>query len=306
MANHNCQACDDLKSTAPSLIVNGMGDAECASLQNDTGLNPSSGNNDCTDLNNLNDCLVGNMEQEVDAYDVCEWKPFMKRFIPNVWTVLKGIICAVCGLWANLTSILNQINDLWARLRALCDMIGYQSAPPVANYGSLVNNTTSPNYGGTIASKNGNPVFVKVTETIPPAYLGNVGVGIKYGKRQSTRCSDGACTVMEWLAPHFYGMRVNPDVELAWMDELWSVDKATVMGWGMTEATWNQLAIVPIAWSSDYIALATALFGVRMSIESNRLVLKYYGAIGSSNAAVSGKRIDNPRDGAEQIFQSTC
>ena len=125
MANHNCQACDDLKSTAPSLIVNGMGDAECASLQNDTGLNPSSGNNDCTDLNNLNDCLVGNMEQEVDAYDVCEWKPFIKRFIPNLWTTLKGIICAICGIWTNIHNLWNTVNGFMDAINRLQCQINY-------------------------------------------------------------------------------------------------------------------------------------------------------------------------------------
>lgn len=99
MANTNCSACDELRQIDPNLIVNGFGDTECASLQNNTGLSPSSGNDDCEDLNNLNDCLVGNMATEVDAYDVCDWKTFIKKFIPNVWTTLKGIICAICGLW---------------------------------------------------------------------------------------------------------------------------------------------------------------------------------------------------------------
>lgn len=99
MANINCEACSDLRADAPNVVVNGLTDIECASLSNNTGLNPSSGNDDCTDLNNLNDCLVGSMEEEVEAYDVCEWKPFMKKFIPNLWTTLKAIICAICGLW---------------------------------------------------------------------------------------------------------------------------------------------------------------------------------------------------------------
>lgn len=99
MANMNCSACEDLRQVDPNLIVNGFGDDECNSLQNNTGLSPSSGNDDCTDLNNMNDCLVGNMATEIESYDVCDWKTFMKKFIPNVWTTIKGIICAICGLW---------------------------------------------------------------------------------------------------------------------------------------------------------------------------------------------------------------
>lgn len=105
MANTNCEACESLRQTAPSLIVNGLDDDMCLSLQNDTGLNPSDDHTDCEDLNNLNDCLVGNMEDEVDLYAVCDWKPFMKKFIPNLWTTLKGIICAICGIWTNIHSL---------------------------------------------------------------------------------------------------------------------------------------------------------------------------------------------------------
>lgn len=102
MAKTNCAACEDIRSTDPNLIVNGLGTTECTSLKNDTGLSPSSGHDDCTDLENLNDCFIGNMEQEVDAYEVCDWKNFMKNFIPNLWTTTKGIICAICGLWKNI------------------------------------------------------------------------------------------------------------------------------------------------------------------------------------------------------------
>ena len=109
MANLNCDACEELRQVDPMLMINGLGDTECASLQNDTGLVTTSGNTDCEDLNDMNDCLVGNMATEVDAYDVCDWKSFMKKFIPNLWTTLKGIICAICGIWTN-------VHNLWSRI----------------------------------------------------------------------------------------------------------------------------------------------------------------------------------------------
>ena len=112
MAKPKCDACEELREKAPNLIVNGLGETECTSLKNNTGLNPSSENNDCDDLNNLNDCLIGNMEAEIDAYDVCDWKEFMRKFIENAWTVFKGIICAVCGLWAQMSSILSRLSKV--------------------------------------------------------------------------------------------------------------------------------------------------------------------------------------------------
>lgn len=110
MANMNCEACESIRQIDPSLIVNGIGDTECASLKNNTGLTPSSGHEDEEDLHNLNDCLVGNMATEVDAYDVCDWKTFMKKFIPNVWTTLKAIICAIGGLWTKVDCNTDSIN----------------------------------------------------------------------------------------------------------------------------------------------------------------------------------------------------
>lgn len=113
MAELNCEACEEIKSEVPELIVNGFDDTMCTSLKNDTGLKSSSGNNDCTDLDNLNDCLIGNMETEIDDYDSCTWKDFMKKYISNAWTVFKSIICAICGLWTN-------VHNLWTTIRSLC------------------------------------------------------------------------------------------------------------------------------------------------------------------------------------------
>lgn len=124
MASINCEACDELRTTAPGLVVNGLDDTMCASLQNNTGLSPSSGNNDCTDLNNMNDCLVGNMAAEIEAYDVCDWKTFMKKFIPNAWTTLKGIICAICGLWTNITNLWEKLNESSQKLDCIVGKLG--------------------------------------------------------------------------------------------------------------------------------------------------------------------------------------
>lgn len=119
MAEVNCSACEELRQEVPLLLCNGFDDNMCASLKNDTGLSASSGHNDCTDLNNMNDCLVGNLEAEVDAYEVCDWKEFVKTLIPNIWTMFKGIICAICGIWTNIHHILNEITKLWCWIDAL-------------------------------------------------------------------------------------------------------------------------------------------------------------------------------------------
>lgn len=95
----NCSACSELQENSPDFVMNGVSEGVDLSLRNDTGFNPTSGHDDCQDLNDANDCLIGNMEDEVDAYEVCNWKDFMIEFIHNLWTVLKAMISAICGLW---------------------------------------------------------------------------------------------------------------------------------------------------------------------------------------------------------------
>lgn len=103
MSNKTCDSCEQLRTTAPNFVINGLGDDECENLANNKGLAGNS--DDCTDLHNMNDCLVGFMEDEIDAYETCDWKKYMKEFVPNVWTVFKGIICAICGIWCKLEAM---------------------------------------------------------------------------------------------------------------------------------------------------------------------------------------------------------
>lgn len=101
-ATRNCDACSDLQENSADFVQNGVTDAVCNSLKNNTGFNTSSENDNCTDLNNANDCLIGNMEDEIDSYDMCDWKEYMRNFVHNLWNVLKAMICSMCGLWTNV------------------------------------------------------------------------------------------------------------------------------------------------------------------------------------------------------------
>ncbi len=112
MATHNCNSCEELRQTSPEFVLDGLTDEMCTSLQNNTGISPSSGNDDCEDLHNINDCLIGNTATEVNSYENCDWKKFMKMFIPNVWTTFKAVICSICGIWNNIRSIQELIDRL--------------------------------------------------------------------------------------------------------------------------------------------------------------------------------------------------
>ena len=101
----NCSACEELREQAPVLFVSGIGDDECTSLQNNTGINSSSGNDDYTDLSNMNDCLIGNLISELDAYDDCDWKSAVKTLVTNLWSINKAQACIIKGLWTHIEEL---------------------------------------------------------------------------------------------------------------------------------------------------------------------------------------------------------
>lgn len=116
MSDINCSACEELRTEAPDFATNGVTSAVCASLKNDTGLSTTNGHNNNTDLTDANDCLIGRMDDELEAYDVCDWKDFMHKFIPNLYEFLKAILCSLAGIWTN-------IHDLWSKVNPLCQSI---------------------------------------------------------------------------------------------------------------------------------------------------------------------------------------
>ena len=130
MAEVYCEACEELKDEVPELLVNGFDNNMATSLKNDTGLKASSGNNDCTDLDTMNDCLIGNMQTEIDDYDSCTWKTFTKDYIANAWTMFKAIISAICGLWTN-------VHNLWTTIRSLCISRSGRTIKLTSNLGDL-------------------------------------------------------------------------------------------------------------------------------------------------------------------------
>ena len=136
MSNIDCGACNDLREYAPHFVQNGITDTECNSLKNDTGLNPSLATlqTDCEDLNDVNDCLVGRMDGELEAYEVCDWKKFMHKFIPNLYETIKGIICSICGLWTKSHDLDDKTDRLCTSIDALLGLI--RGSYPTPHYGT--------------------------------------------------------------------------------------------------------------------------------------------------------------------------
>lgn len=126
MANVNCTACEELRQKASDFALNGVTDDVCTSLKNNTGFNPSNGNDDCTDLDNANDCLIGNMVDEIEAYDNCSWKDYVKLFAGNVHQIFKALICAICGIWTNIKNLWAKVNKHECEINALFKGISFK------------------------------------------------------------------------------------------------------------------------------------------------------------------------------------
>ena len=104
MSELNCEACNELQEYAPDFIDYGVTDEIAASLSANTGLNPNLDvlHEDCEDLNDANDCLIGMLPNTVESYKVCDWQEFMLNFLGNLYNLLKAMIASICGLWTKL------------------------------------------------------------------------------------------------------------------------------------------------------------------------------------------------------------
>lgn len=138
MAKDYCEACVDLEAKSPDFIQNGVTTEIANNLADDKGFNGNT--SDCEDLNDANDCLIGFMEDEVEAYDDCDWKLWAMRFARNVHSVMGAVIAAICGIWDNIHNILTRLRKVE---KAQCDntteLLKMLTGYPPAHY--MTNNT---------------------------------------------------------------------------------------------------------------------------------------------------------------------
>lgn len=174
MAKNNCAACEDLRDYAPDFVVNGVTGNVCNSLMNDTGLNASASgaHTNCDDLKDANDCLVGNMVDEVDAYGECDWKDYARNLVSNLYNVIYALICSMCGLWKRLKKAECNIENL----------MGDKSVTLVPNEGNRfrkvtgveLNSDDAPlvmRFAGTIGQITGS---IKCNGNMPSSYTNGV------------------------------------------------------------------------------------------------------------------------------------
>lgn len=198
MSTINCDSCANLRESAPEFVQNGVTDKVAASLKNNTGLNPSLTvlHNDCEDLNDVNDCLIGRMADEVEAYDVCEWKEFMKKHLSNLYETLKAIIAAICGLWVKVESIC-----------AITKQLITPSVRPIGVYSPDYNREHGTSDVGHIYEKNGVPVVRPYSRAeIDPDHIRTYDpcCGINFSVQDITDCETGKEVYFVRYSPKVY------------------------------------------------------------------------------------------------------
>lgn len=138
----DCQACIDIKEKYPVLATKGITDTHCTNLKNDEGVKSGDGKNDCDDLNLMNDCFIGNMEEEIKIADYCGWRDLMTKFANNLYNMIKAMICAICGLWTNVHNLWAEINRIWSAINALTARVDALETQ-VGDLRTRVNNLTT-------------------------------------------------------------------------------------------------------------------------------------------------------------------
>ncbi len=131
MSNY-CEACGSLKEYAPNFVLNGITDSECKSLGQNKGLNSALSvlHNNCQDLNDMLDCLIGAHQDKLPSYDVCDWKEYINELMSNLYNMEKAMICSECGqwteiekLWAEIDRIWKELEKIWTEIRKIQDDI---------------------------------------------------------------------------------------------------------------------------------------------------------------------------------------
>lgn len=299
--NYNCESCETLRQDAPSLICNGLDEDMCLSLQNDTGLSPSSGNTDCEDLNNLNDCLIGNQEQEVELYSTCDWKDFMKQFIPNLWTTLKAIICSICGIWTH-------IHDIEDRAEDMCKLINQTASPTLTSYGilPLANANEVSHRCGTATSH----VLKRPDDgTLNPYTKHSQNIGIAYASLTIRSCTSDRQEMLEWIAPSHYLYYLVTGAQSG--DLLWKITKSEAQSViGMSDHLWRVFTESSWTWFSSALSHSRQKAWIKIGVgihglTDNEMGVFFMGCDAPNNAISANDEINSFNNAEARMYKHT-
>lgn len=252
MSNKDCNACRDLQDYAPEFALNGVTTKVAKSLQNNTGFNSSLTvlHDDCEDLNDANDCLIGNMEDEIEAYEMCDWKDYMRKFVGNLYEMLKAIIAAICGLWLRIEIVSYQgILKLWTDTSATYTGTVSSNVAQVVHFS---HHTRSGNLPASVLKPSDSYSTVTVKNTIDYPILVNATFNSSIYTVQNFACCyivvtrDGnAIGQTPFIAPNTYDQQVQAEPFILQPGE------ETVLGYYFAVGLKNEQWFMPHFGKSD-------------------------------------------------------
>lgn len=121
MALDSCEACNTLEDISFNTAHEGIGDAECASLRKNFGLNQENTplHDNCQDMAVMLDCLIGQLIEGFDMYDICDWKEPFRVLVNNMYNLIKARDCSDCGQWDEINKLWEETEKLWEETRKL-------------------------------------------------------------------------------------------------------------------------------------------------------------------------------------------
>lgn len=238
MSTINCQACNELRSEAPVFVNDGVTNAVCASLKNDTGLNASNGHNNETDMKDAIDCLIGRMDDELEAYDACDWKDFMHKWIPNNYETLKALLCSDSGQWTNIHNIITQLNSICPSIDNIFSLI--RGNLPKPHDGYFLQSFLNKVHGVYIPSDETSQSFDDVTPTVDnwkPTFRCDIleGAGCDASKKLGRYFVDWRRTVGHY--PYIWAWVVDTLIDEN--EVIGVVPMSAVVGEDMDETRWK-------------------------------------------------------------------
>lgn len=288
MSHINCDACAELRSYAPDFITNGVTDRIAESLKDDTGFNPSLPvlHDNCEDLHDANDCLIGRMGQEVEAYDNCDWKDYMNKLVPNMYELNKSIIYGDCGQW-----------EMIHHLCAMQGLFMLQKYRPHGIMGPAWDHPSGDVYednyralhtGGEIPGN-----IVRLRDD-----LGYARCGIYYNRHEGLDC-DGKLTLYEWIRPTIYGCyfasepslrQVIFQVPVTWAQQQWGFSDAVISAFTYSNSDPNDVRHPTTDWWCGYNDMTAGdtfqTISLAMSVYGGNIRVHYMGKVaGAGNIA---------------------
>lgn len=122
-----CKTCEDLQQYSPDFIANGITDEICSNLESNTGL-MNKGRENCTDLHNANDCLIGGIAEKATSYNPCDPNKMIEDLAKNTMHVIDMLICSDCGQWNEIKKIWDEIQKIWDAIEELQNGMSDQNA----------------------------------------------------------------------------------------------------------------------------------------------------------------------------------